>query len=106
MDRRYPIAVWQEASDLIGEYGLDENGEYELPPKELDMIRQGIRGEIEDTPGGDHPAFALEGNTENILVENNERAVMSAAYEAKNRGYSPVVLGFTIEGEGLEQQYR
>ena len=88
---------WQEASDLIDEYGLDENGAYELPA--MDMMRQGLCGDIEDTPGDDHPAFALEGKTENVLVGNNERAVMSAAYEAENLGYNPVVLGCTIEGE-------
>ena len=93
---------WQEASDLICEYGLDENGEYELPATVLGMMRRDLRGEIEDTPGDDHPAFALEGNTKNILVGNNERAVMSAAYEAENLGYNPVVLGCTIEGEASD----
>ena len=69
-------------------------------------MRQGLRGEIEDAPGDDHPAFELKGNTENVLEGNNERAVMSAACEAENLGYNPVVLGCTIEGEGLGQQYR
>ena len=63
------------------------------------MMRQGLCGEIEDTPGDNHPAFALEGKTENVLVGNNERAVMSAANEAENLGYHPIVLGCTIEGE-------
>ena len=93
---------WREASDLIVEYGLDENGAYELPATVLDMMRQGHRGEIEDTPGDNHPAFALVGKTENVLVGNNERAVMSAACEAESLGYNPVVLGCTIEGEASD----
>ena len=93
---------WQEAFDLISEYGLDRGGEYELPAKVLDMMHQGLRGEIEDSPDGDHPAFAVEGYTENMLVGNNERAVISAAYEAENLGYNPVVLGCTIEGEASD----
>ena len=93
---------WQHASDLISEFGLDKGGEYELPATVLDMIHQGLRGEIEDTPGDDHPAFAVEGATENILVGNNERAVMSAASEAVRLGYNPVVLGCTIEGEASD----
>ena len=62
-------------------------------------MRQGLCGEIEDTPGANHPAFVFEGKTENVLVGNNERAVMSAAIEAENLGYHPIALGCTIEGE-------
>ena len=33
---------------------------------------------------------------------NNERAVMNVAYEADNLGYTPVVLGYIIEGEASD----
>ena len=33
---------------------------------------------------------------------NNERAVLSAAYEAENLGHTPVVLGYIIEGEASD----
>ena len=52
----------------------------------MDMMSQGLCGKNKDTPGDNHPAFALEGKTENVLVGNSERAVMSAAYEAENLG--------------------
>ena len=90
---------WQDASDLLGEFGLGRGGRYQLPTKVLDLIEQGLRGEIEDTPGGDHLAFATKGITTNVLVGNNERAVLSAAREAECLGYNPIVLGCTVEGE-------
>ena len=48
---------------MLREYGLDNNGEYELPAKVLDMMRKCLRGEIVEIPEDDHPAFAVEGNT-------------------------------------------
>jgi len=93
---------WQDASDLLGDFGLGRAGEYELPAKVLEMMEQGLRGNIEDTPGANHPAFAVEGATKNILVGNNERAVRNAAYEAEVLGYNAVVLGCTIEGEASD----
>ena len=53
---------WLDASGFICEYGLDESGEYELPAKVLDMMGQGLRGEIEDAPDDDQSALAVEGN--------------------------------------------
>ena len=90
---------WRDASDLFGEFGLGRGGRYELPTKVLDLIEQGLRGEIEDTPVGDHLAFATKGITTNVLVGNNERAVLSAAREAECLGFNPIVLGCTVEGE-------
>ena len=90
---------WRDASDLLGEFGLGRGGRYELPTKVLDLIEQGLRGEIEDTPVGDHLAFATKGITTNVLVGNNERAVLSAAREAECLGFNPIVLGCTVEGE-------
>lgn len=54
-------------------------------------MHQGLRGEIEDIPEDDRPAFTVEGKYENALVGNNERAVTSAAYEAENLGCNPVI---------------
>ena len=62
---------------------------YKLPA--MDMMGQGLCGEIEDTLGDDHPAFALKEKAENALIGNNKRAVMSAAYKAENLGSDPVV---------------
>ena len=91
---------WRVASGLLGEFGLGRGGRYQLPTKVLDLIEQGLHGKIEDTPGKDHPAFATKGITTNVLVGNNERAVLSAAREAESLGYpNPIIIGCTVEGE-------
>mmetsp|Transcript_1179 Transcript_1179/g.2934 ORF Transcript_1179/g.2934 Transcript_1179/m.2934 type:complete len:650 (+) Transcript_1179:180-2129(+) len=109
---------WDDACELVEEYGLDVGGVHELPGAVLDMLRMGRDGELDDTPKSSHPAFSQmitsssssdESSSpkeedsklysETILVGNNRAAVMAAADEAEVLGYSPIVLGTRFDGE-------
>ena len=95
---------WEDAMAIVNEYGLQKGGEHELPSNVLQLLQMGCEGLLEDTPKEDHPAFSLNEATstlysQNILVGNNNAAVMAAANEAEQLGYNPVVLGTRVEGE-------
>ena len=100
---------WDDAIELVTKFGLGRGGEYELPSAVLDVLDSGVKGELEDTPGDEHPAFSTKRPsddssmlTETILVGNNELAVTSAAMEAERIGYNAIVLGCTVEGEAKD----
>jgi len=115
-------SCWEDALDIVVEYGLHNGGPYELPKSVLDVLKQGVDGELDDTPRSDHPVFSTprryvvgsedekEDNppdsmsmlSETILVGNNDLAVSAAAKEADKLGYNPVILGTTIEGEAKD----
>jgi len=120
-------SCWEDAMDLVNEYGLNEGGPYELPKTVLDVLEKGVKGDLDDTPRRSHPMFCtprqqqsvvgreekevdhdenLADSTsmlsETILVGNNDLAVTAAAKEAEKLGYHPVILGTTIEGEAKD----
>jgi len=94
-------STWQDASDLIQKFGLHSK----LPSTVMQMVQDGVNGELSDTPKSSHAAFSTKQQDstsnlcETILVGNNEKAVMAAAEEASKLGYNAVVLGTRIDGE-------
>mmetsp|Transcript_15535 Transcript_15535/g.33576 ORF Transcript_15535/g.33576 Transcript_15535/m.33576 type:complete len:649 (-) Transcript_15535:1412-3358(-) len=100
---------WDDAVKLVGNYGLGRGGEYELPSAVLDVLDSGVKGELEGTPGDEHPAFSTKRSLEDssmltgtVLIGNNELAVTSAATEAERSGYNAIMLGSTVEGEARD----
>lgn len=67
-----------------------------LPEAVMDVLRRGNEGTLEDSP--QVPDSLLE-QCHNVLIGNNEAAVMAAADKAKEKGYHPVVLGTQMVGE-------
>lgn len=95
---------WGDAMEIVDEYGLNAGSEHVLPMEVLELLKTGCAGILEDTPKEDHAAFSMNDATltrysENVLVGNNQAAVMAAADEAQKLGYKPVVLGTRVEGE-------
>jgi glycerate-2-kinase len=95
---------WDEANEIVKEYGLGIGGDHELPSGVLELLQMGLDGGVDDTPKEDNPAFSVNESsstkyTENVLVGNNYASVMAAADQAKRLGYHPVVLGTRVEGE-------
>eukprot|EP00559_Dactyliosolen_fragilissimus_P000492 CAMPEP_0184861238 /NCGR_PEP_ID=MMETSP0580-20130426/5975_1 /TAXON_ID=1118495 /ORGANISM="Dactyliosolen fragilissimus" /LENGTH=597 /DNA_ID=CAMNT_0027358661 /DNA_START=327 /DNA_END=2120 /DNA_ORIENTATION=- len=96
-----------------------------LPTEVLNLLKEGAAGNIdEDTPKSNHAAFSTilpahnnisekdDNNTpqdslfkhqtrqtETVLVGNNHKAVIAAATNAKDLGYTPIILGSDIQGE-------
>ena len=59
----------------------------------------GAKGTEPDTPDPDDPVFS---RTQSVMVANNRQSLDSARIEAKRRGYNPLVLSSSIDGETRE----
>lgn len=62
-------------------------------------IRQGVAGDIADTPKAGDPVFQ---RCCSELVGNNLQALTAAGQAARRRGYQSVILSSTVEGEARE----
>ncbi len=71
----------------------------DIPSPVLAFLEKGARGEIEETPKGDDPAFR---KTQNIIVGSNRLAVEAAKQKAEKMGYNSLILSTFIEGETKE----
>ncbi len=67
-----------------------------IPPPVLDHLERGARGEIEETPKPDDPAFK---QTQNLIIGSNILAVTAAKAKADELGYNSLILSTFIEGE-------
>jgi hydroxypyruvate reductase len=67
-----------------------------LPGSVMEHLKAGADGKIEETPKPDSNAW---GHVHNLIVANNLQAIQSAAQQAADRGYQPIVLSSRIEGE-------
>lgn len=84
--------TFTDCLQLIGQYGISD----QIPPAALQYLQQGADGRQPETPTPDDPLFA---RVDNIVIGNNALAVSAASAEARRRGYRPLVLSTTIEGE-------
>ncbi len=71
----------------------------EIPAAAAEHIREGIKGNREETAKAGDPAFA---RVQNCIVGNNLLAIRAAQKEAKEVGYSTLTLSSLIEGETRE----
>jgi glycerate-2-kinase len=67
------------------------------------LIQRGCNGEIEETPKHGDPAFD---SARNIIVGNNQLALLAATQEAENLGYRVLVLSESAEGEAADVAVR
>ncbi len=70
-----------------------------VPAAVRTVLERGARGEIPETP---KPGDSLFENVHNVVVGSNRLALDWAAREAKARGYRPLLLSSTIQGETRE----
>lgn len=87
--------AFQDAVDVLHRSGLWDT----VPRAGRGRLTAGAAGELEETPGSGHPAFA---RCQNLLVANNALCLQAAARQARNLGYQVVDLGPAIEGEASE----
>jgi glycerate 2-kinase len=88
-------STFPDALAVLERYRLKER----IPKKALDILTRGARGEIPETPKKDNPLFD---KVENIIIGSNKEALQIAAREAREHGYSPVILTATLAGEARE----
>jgi len=81
--------------DIVRKYRLAGD----CPAAVLRLLESGVAGEIPETPDAVDPAWL---RTTNHVIATNEAAVTAAAHEAGRRGYAPVILSTTQQGEARD----
>ena len=84
--------TWEDVKAILSRYDLWER----VPNAVRARVEQGLSGELPDTPSADDPCF--KGVTTSIIASNRQ-ALSAAAAAAKDRGYTPLVLSSSIQGE-------
>jgi hydroxypyruvate reductase len=84
--------TFQDCMRIIHRYQLADR----LPPAVMTRMKKGAAGEIRETP---KPGDALFTSAAHVIVGSNAAALSAAAEEAKNLGYTPLILSSMIEGE-------
>lgn len=88
-----------DCRNVFDRYGLTR----EIPRSVAMLIQRGCNGEIEETPKHGDPAFD---SARNIIVGNNQLALLAATQEAENLGYRVLVLSESAEGEAADVAVR
>jgi glycerate 2-kinase len=85
-------STFQECLDIVSRYGLKDR----LPGTVLAHLHAGVFGKIAETPKA--TTYPWD-HVYNLMVANNFEALASAAREARARGYQPLILSSSMEGE-------
>ncbi|MCL4466430.1 MAG: glycerate kinase [Chloroflexi bacterium] len=88
-------STFADAYNVLERYGILD----QVPPAVLRHLRQGLAGEIPDTPKPGDPVFA---KGQNLLVASNEIASEAAVAKAKELGFNTLFLTSFVEGEARE----
>ena len=87
--------TFRDAMDVIEKYDLEDK----MPASIMDVLRKGIRGEIEETP---KPGDDIFNRVDNYIIANNRIAVRSMAQYIEKIGIKTVDLGSRIRGEARD----
>ena len=85
-------STFGDCREIIDKYGLGSK----LPGPIVSYIERGSRGETEETPKPDDPAFE---RTRNSIVASNLAAALAAKEKASELGYRCLLLSTSIRGE-------
>ena len=88
-------STYSDCMSILKSYGLED----ELPDSVLSHLNAGVKGTEPETPD---PGDRVFDRTHTVLIANNRQALESARTEASKRGYSPLVLSSSIDGEPRE----
>jgi len=86
-------STFSQAAAIVSKYGLS------LPSPVANLLAEGLRGDVGETPKPGDPAFE---RVTNILIGNNRTGLEAAAREAEVLGWRSVVLTSRIVGEARE----
>ena len=88
-------STFGDAREVFSKYNIW----HKLPGSVQTRIQQGLAGDIEDTPKAGDDVFQ---RCYSELVGTNLQALMAASREARRKGYQPLILSSTVEGEARE----
>jgi hydroxypyruvate reductase len=86
-------STYKEALDVVDRYDLD------VPAAVRERLKRGVAGDVDETPGPDHPAFET---VETHVLADGFTALAAARDRAVERGYDAHVLSSRIRGEARE----
>ena len=85
-------STFADCLSIIDRYGVGEM----IPFAVRSFLKKGATGEILDTPKAGDPIFQ---KVQNLLIGNNQLAMVAAKEKAEALGYHTLVLSSSIEGE-------
>lgn len=88
-------STFSDCMHIVERFSLKQK----LPPAVLNILEQGSRGLIEDTPKAGDAVFE---RVQNLIVGSNRAALLASADRARSMGYSTLVLSSYIQGEARE----
>lgn len=88
-------SAFSDVLRIIKSYGL----EGQMPPKVMDILRKGMKGDLPETPKYGDPLFS---RVSNLLIADNLSALQKAAETARENGFKSIVLSSTVAGNTRE----
>jgi len=85
-------STFADCLSIIDRYGVGAM----IPVAVRSFLKKGAAGEIVDTPKAGDPIFQ---KVQNLLIGNNQSALVAAKEKAEALGYHTLVLSSSIEGE-------
>jgi glycerate 2-kinase len=86
--------TFQDAWEILEKYELEE-----APPAIRSHLKQGMEGQIPETPKAGDPSFD---RVHNLIIGSNIMALEAAEEKARSLGYNTLILSSMIEGETRE----
>lgn len=88
-------STFNDCLHVLNKYSI----RHKIPPSVFKHLERGARGEIEETPKTDDPAFQ---RTQNLIIGSNIVAIKAAKKKADELGYNSLIISTFIEGETKE----
>jgi glycerate 2-kinase len=88
-------STFLDCQRILFKYGIEN----QIPPKVLEFIESGVKGDKEETLKAGNPVFE---RVQNVIVGSNFLAVDAAREKAVELGYNSLILSSVIEGETRE----
>ncbi len=80
---------------ILDKYSIKQK----IPAAVLEHLERGVKGEVEETPKADDPAFK---KTQNVIIGSNILAVKAAKEKAQELKYHSLIHSSFVEGEAKE----
>ena len=88
-------STFADCHAIVSRYGLLD----QLPPSIRGHLQRGSAGQAPETPKAGEPIFARQ---QTVLIGSNRMALQAAAQQARNLGYTPMILTSAVQGEARE----
>ncbi|MGD9939618.1 MAG: glycerate kinase [Clostridia bacterium] len=86
---------WADAMGVVQRYNIESR----IPEAAMQLLRDGLAGEVPDTPKPGDPLF---NKVSNIILGSNRQAALAAVAKAEELGYRTVYLGSRVACEARE----